>query len=48
MWIEAIGGEDELGSTGVVGAGGEECVIGTGKVGTKSKAGAANIMIWGS
>ena len=35
MWIDATGGEDELGSIGAVGAGDEECTTGTGGAGTR-------------
>ena len=48
MWIDAIGGEDELGPVGAVGAGGEECVASIGGVGIGSEARAADIMMWGS
>ena len=48
VWIDAIGGEDELGLIKVVGAGGEECVVGTGGAGTGSEAGAVDIVMWGS
>ena len=48
MWIDATGGEDELGSARAVGAGGVECAAGTGGAGTGSKAGAADIVMWGS
>ena len=48
MWIDAIGGEDELGPAGAIGAGGEECVVGTGGTGTRLEAGATDIVIWGS
>ena len=34
MWIDAIGGEDELGSARVVGAGGKECAEGTSGAGS--------------
>ena len=36
MWIDATGGEDELGPTGVVGADGEECYVGIGVAGIGS------------
>ena len=48
MWIDATGGEDELGPTGVVGVGGKECATGTGVAGIGSKARAADIVMWGS
>ena len=48
MWIDATGGEDELGPVRAVGAGGEECAVGTGGAGTRSEAGATGIMMWGS
>ena len=48
MWIDATGGEDELGPAGVVGVGGEECVAGTGGASTRLEVGAANIVMWGS
>ena len=35
MWIDSIGGEDELGLDGAIGAGGEECAVGPGGVGTR-------------
>ena len=48
MWIDATGGEDELGPTGTVGARGEECATDTGGVGTRSKVGAVGMVMWGS
>ena len=48
MWIDATGGEDELGPDGAVVAGGEECDVGIDGVGIGSEAGAANIAMWGS
>ena len=48
MWIDAIGSEDELGPAGAVGARDEECVAGIGVAGTRSKAGAAGIVMWSS
>ena len=48
MWIDAIGGEDELGPARAVRAGGEECVAGTSMAGTKSEARATYIVMWGS
>ena len=48
MWIDATGGEDELGPTGAVGAGGEECAAGIGVADTGLEAGAADIVMWGS
>ena len=48
MWVDATGGEDELGPVGSVEAGGEECVVGTGGADTKSKVRAAGIVMWGS
>ena len=48
MWIDATSGEDELGTVGVVGVGGEECVAGTDGAGTRSEAGAADNVMWGS
>ena len=35
MWIDATGGENELGPTGEVGAGGEECVCDTPNLGVR-------------
>ena len=34
MWIDATGGEDELGLVEAVGVGGEECPVGTGGAGS--------------
>ena len=48
MWIDATSGEDEMRSVGAVGDGGEECVAVTGVAGTRSEAGAADIVMWGS
>ena len=48
MLIDATGGEDELGPVGAVGAGGEECAVGTGRAGTRSEAEAVDIVMWGS
>ena len=48
MWIDAIGGEDELGPAGAVGAGGEDYAAGIGVAGIRSEAGAADIVMWGS
>ena len=48
MWIDAIGGENELGPAGAVGAGGEECGVGIGGADSGSEAGVADIMMWGS
>ena len=48
MWIDATSGEDELGSAEAVGVGGEECAVGTCGAGIGSKAGAADIVMWGS
>ena len=48
MRIDATGGEDELGPTGAVGAGGKECSAGTGGAGIGSEARAAEIVMWGS
>ena len=48
MWIDATGGEDELGPARAVGAGGEECVVGTGVAGTGLEAEAIDIVMWGS
>ena len=48
MWIDATGGEDELGPVGAVGVRGEECVTRIGGVGTRSEAGDADIVMWGS
>ena len=48
MWIDATGGEDELGLAGAVGAGGEDCAEGTGGAGTGPEARAADIVMWGS
>ena len=38
MGIDATGGEEELGSAGAVGAGDEECAVGTGRAGTRLEA----------
>ena len=53
MWIDAIGSKDELGPVEAVGDRDEECVAGTsvagtGVAGTRSKAGAASIVMWSS
>ena len=48
MWINATGGEDELGLVRAVRVRGEECIVGTGGAGTGSEARAANIVMWGS
>ena len=47
MWIDATGGEDELGLDGAVGAGGEECVVSTDRARTRSEAEVADIVMWG-
>ena len=43
MWIDATGGEDELGPTR-----GEKCGVGTSGAGSGSEAGVADIVMWGS
>ena len=48
MWIDATGGEDELGPIGAVGAGGEKCVADIIKADTGSEAGAGDMVMWGS
>ena len=53
MWIDATGGENELGPVGAVGAGGKECVAGTGVASTgvactRSETRVADIGMWGS
>ena len=48
MWIDATSGEDEQGPAGAVGARGEKCATGTGVAGTRSEAGATDIVMWGS
>ena len=48
MWIDATGGEDELGPAGAVGAGREKCATCTGVAGTRLEAVATNIVMWGS
>ena len=45
MWIDAIGGENELGPVREVGVGGEESVAGTCGAGSGSEARAADIVI---
>ena len=46
MWIDATGGEDELGPTGIVRARGEECATDTSGVGTRSEAWAVGMVMW--
>ena len=48
MWIDATGGEDELGPAKAVGAGGEECAAGIGVASIGSEARAIDIVMWGS
>ena len=48
MWMDATGGEDELGPTRAGGARGEECVEGTGGTCIGSEAGVFDIVMWGS
>ena len=48
MWIDATGGDNELGPAEAVGVGGEECAVVTSVACTRSEAGAADIVMWGS
>ena len=48
MWIYAIGGEDEPGPVGAIGARGEECAIVASGAGTRSEVEDVDIVMWGS